>query len=306
MNPRQARPCHPVGMCLVFGLMLAGPLAAQSRLYVQEPDGNYHAVVKVSRDRPYIMSQGKPVAAKGDRFALKKVEEYLPVFITVLDKEAGTTAVMPLTTVSTVPSLINHEFHFSAKFVSSYPLEEVFLVIELETSNQGRNIVTCEVGSLAAWTPKTVTLDQGLERNLGPGQFIMHLFVGGDEVLSSELSESVRSQLLDRMIARRIAGVQQAGPQPFFGLAPEYPAALRPTGLKGEVVVKMRITPQGTVADPLVESATHPAFGLAALGVVPQWRFLPRVRDGRAVETKISLPMEFDPPETPTAGAGKG
>ena len=39
------------------------------------------------------------------------------------------------------------------------------------------------------------------------------------------------------------------------------------------------------------------AFGEAALEVIGQWRFLPQVADGRAVESKIKLPLAFDPPD---------
>lgn len=301
MKPSGANPRCLVGRLLLLGLALMVPLAAQNRLYVLEPDGNYHPVFKVSGDRPYIMDHGRLVAARGDRFALRKVEEYLPLFITVQDKAAGSTAMIPLPLGQSMPALLSSEFHFSARFESSYPLEDVFMVIEMETSGTGRNIVTCEIGSLAAWTPKPVVVNLPVEQNLGSGRLTLHLFVGGDEVMSTELPEADRERVLDRMIARRIAGVQQAGPRPLFGLAPAYPAELRQSGLKGEAVVKMRVTPQGAVRDVLVESATHPAFGLAALGVVPQWRFLPRVQGGRAVETRISLPLGFDPP----ADAGK-
>jgi len=289
-------------MLLLTGLALLGPLAAQTRLYVQEQDGNYHPVFKVSGDRPYIMDQGKLTPARGERYALRKVEEYQPLFITVHGKEAGASALIPLSTPAAGPALLNNEFHFSAKFESSYPLEDVFLVLELESSNMGRNIFAYGIGSLAAWTPKQVTVDLPLEHNLGPGQCKLHVFVGGAEVLSSDQPEAYRREQLDRMIARRIAGVPQAGPAPFFGLAPAYPAELRATGLKGEAVVLMRITPQGMVLDPVVKSATHPAFGTAALAVVPQWRFLPRVQDGRAVETRIGLPIEFAPPAAADAG----
>ena len=49
----------------LFGLLLAGPLAAQNRLYIQEPDDKFHAVFKVGGIRPYVMDGGKLAAAKG-------------------------------------------------------------------------------------------------------------------------------------------------------------------------------------------------------------------------------------------------
>ncbi len=293
MNPGGAIPRVLAGLALGLVLVVT-PLVAQQRLYILEPDGNYHPVLKVSRDRPFVMEQGKLVAASGTRFALRKVEEYLPVFIQVLSKEAGTTALVPWTPV---PTQLNNEFHFSAIFESGFRLEDVFLVLALETSGAGRNIFVYEIGLLEAWTPKPITVDLPLEQSLGPGKFKLLLFTGGAEVFSSEQPAAYREERLDRMVEKRIAGVQQTGPRPFFGLGPQYPAVFRQTGLKGEVVVAMRISPRGVVLDPVVESATHPAFGEAALEVIGQWRFLPQVADGRAVESKIKLPLAFDPPD---------
>jgi protein TonB len=79
---------------------------------------------------------------------------------------------------------------------------------------------------------------------------------------------------------------------------PEYPKSLRKTGVKGEAVVAMRITRQGVVVEPTIERATDPAFAEATLAAVRQWRFLPQVKGGRPVETAVSLPITFDPPES--------
>ena len=78
--------------------------------------------------------------------------------------------------------------------------------------------------------------------------------------------------------------------------AAQLAAALRKAGVKGKAVVTVRITPQGTVRDPVVESASDPAFGEAALAAVRQWRFIPRVEDGRAVEARVNMPFVFAPP----------
>jgi TonB family protein len=287
---------------LGLGLALLAPLAAQHRLYVMEPDGHYHAVLKATRDRPIIMDQGELVAARGQRYALRPAEEYLPVFIKVLAKDAGTTGRIPGPPGPSVPTRLNSGFNFSARFESSAPLADVFLVLALDTDNLGQDYLVWEIGALEAGIPKPVSVSLPLARNPGPGTYTLLLFAGGDEVFSSEQPAARRGQLLDQMIAKRLVGVQNAGPRPFFGEAPAYPAALRPTGLKGEAVVTMRISASGRVQDPLVESATHPAFGLAALEVVPQWRFLPRVQDGLAVETRVKLPLAFDPP----AAGGEG
>lgn len=277
----------------LLGLALAGPLAAQTRLFVQEPDGKFHAVVKVSGSRPFIMENGKEAAAKGQRLALKKVEEYLPIFVAVRNKDARPTNV----SVDYAAAPANNSVHFSAKFESADLLTEVFLVLEMQIPNVGKKIFIYEVGQLNPRTPRVFSADLALGQYLGTGQVDLHLFVSGSEVFTSELPLAVRDELLGQMIAKRIAGVTQAGLKPFFGSAPAYPAALRKSGLTGEAVVSLRVTAQGTVLDPVVERASEPAFGEETLVAVQQWRFIPRVVDGRAVETKVSIPFAFDPPK---------
>ena len=46
----------------------------------------------------------------------------------------------------------------------------------------------------------------------------------------------------------------------------------------------------------ILQDATTPEFGDAALKAVSQWRFLPRVKDGQPVATKVALPLIFKPP----------
>ena len=96
---------------------------------------------------------------------------------------------------------------------------------------------------------------------------------------------------------KRIAGVTEAPPRPLVGPAPEYPAALRKSRVKGEAVVAVHITRQGVVLDLKVASATDPAFGQAAVEAVGQWRFLPQVKDGHPVETFANMPFTFVAPE---------
>ncbi len=277
---------------LVGGLVLAAPLTAQNRLYVQEADDKYHAVFKVDGVRPYIMEKGVLVAAKGQRFALKKVEEYLPILIAVRDVDTRPTNV----SVDYSDTPANNAVHFSAKFESVDPLEDVYVVLELDIPNVGKKPYVYEIGRLRARTPKAFSAELALGQYMGASRVDIHLFVGATEVFQSGQTAAYREEMLDRMIAKRIAAVQQAGPRPFYGAAPAYPPALRNTGLKGKAVVTMRISPQGTVIDPVVEHASEPAFGEEALAAVRQWRFVPQVKDGQAVETKVSMPFDFDPP----------
>jgi len=330
-NPAGIRPRFLAGAVLL--LAMAVPLAAQSRLYVLEPDNAYHPVFKFNGSRPYIMEQGVLVAAKGDHYALRKVEDYLPVFIAVLGKKATTTDIQQIEVNAEIAQPvgisgggvfdgagdarrnapvhranqgdphgeIESVFNFAAKFEAAYPLDDVFLVLETEFANAGKSLLVFEIGRLEERKPKPFAYTVSRKRSFGSVQSTLHLFVGGTEVLQSEQPAAYRSEQLSRMIAQRIAGVKAARPTPFFGSTPEYPGSLRPSGIKGEVVVAVRVTPQGGVLDPVVERATNPAFAEAALKAVREWRFLPCVREGRAVESQVRIPFDFTPPDEPAA-----
>jgi len=281
------------------GLLLAAgqaPLAAQNRLYVQGADENYHAVCKVSGGRPYIMEKGRAVAANGDRYALKKIDEYLPFLITVSDEQA-TPAGMEL---ASTDDYHNNLLHYRAKFEAADAVDDAFIALELEIPNVGKRIHVYEIGRLEARIPKPLDVNLPMGHYLGAGQITIHLFVAGTEVLHSGMTQAYCEEQLDRMVAKRIATLKPAAPTPFFGSMPAYPAALRQTGLKGTAVVTMLISAQGRVLDPVVDSASEPPFGEAALAAVRQWRFLPRVVDGQPVATRVSMPLAFDPP--PAAG----
>ncbi len=294
MQPGRAR--VRFAALLLLSVLLTGPLAAQQRLYVLEPDGNYHPVVAMNKGRACYLDQGKLSVAQGTRYALRKVEEYLPVFIEVREKEAGSSSLVPLTDGPATPMRLNNEFHFSATFESGSRLETVFLVLELESGGSGRSLFPYEIGRLEASQPKAISVFVPLERNLEQAHYRLMLFVGGEEVFTSEQPDALRESLLDRMVAKRTAGVGRMGPRPLFGPGPRYPEALRQTGQTGEVLVAMTISPRGAVLDPLIERSTHPAFDEAVLAVLPKWRFVPRVEGGHPVETKVKLPMVLAPP----------
>lgn len=76
------------------------------------------------------------------------------------------------------------------------------------------------------------------------------------------------------MTQKRIAGVQEAPPQPLLGPGPEYPPSLLKAGANGQAIIALRIGVNGQVYDPTVKSAMAPAFGEAALVAVRLWRFL--------------------------------
>ncbi len=279
---------------LCAALLAASPLAAQSRLYVfDSSDGQYHRVVRVKDDRPFFLDKGALVGAGDARVTLRKADEYAPLFIAVNHKEVDVSGGSFLT--QTPSASVNRAIHFKAELVSPYWLDDVFLVLELEFSDGATSILVREVGKLAPRVPLPYEADIGPLRNSALRQCKVHLFAQGSEVVTSEQPLALREESIGRMIRTRIGSAQQAGPRPLLCPAPSYPEELRKSGVKGRAVVALRISPDGSVAEPAVESATDPAFGEAALSAVREWRFVPGVKEGRPVETRVAIPFGFDP-----------
>lgn len=80
-------------------------------------------------------------------------------------------------------------------------------------------------------------------------------------------------------------------PTPVKQLPPLYPGDLR--GIPGEATVSFVITDAGDVVDIQAEDATHPAFALAAIDAVAQWKFSPGEQAGAPVNVRVSQPIRF-------------
>ncbi len=268
-----------------------GTVALQAQSYlVIEDKGQVKVVRKISNLDMYVEDNGQLKSKRAIRSGLTPAPEFLPVFVAVRDIEVHTSALN-----FNGGSTINNEFHFRAAFESPYLLEDVFFVLDLEMSRGGKRIYSQGIGRLEPRKPRTIIAGVPLQEELGEGKYELHVFSQGLEVFHSGQPWQFREHVLDQMVTKRIAGLQEALPSPLIGPAPEYPKQLIKAKVKGEVVLRIRITRTGVVADPVVEKATDPAFGEAALVAVRQWRFLPRIKDGLPVETVASLPFAFEP-----------
>ncbi|MBC7369797.1 MAG: TonB family protein [Undibacterium sp.] len=86
---------------------------------------------------------------------------------------------------------------------------------------------------------------------------------------------------------------------PIFRVPPVYPAALKAAGgPKGEAVIEFVIARDGRARLPKIVSASHEEFGWAAATAVAQWVFKAPMREGQAVDVKVSIPVGFAPPES--------
>jgi TonB family protein len=276
------------GLILCVGL--AGRLTAQNVLFAQY-DKTVLPVRAAHGHRAIVEVDGKRVVADGGHYALRGAEEYLPVFVDIRNLSVKTRH------LNVQGSNLNREFIFHATLNTAYDLKDVFLVLELNSDSNEKNIFLQEVGDLEPGQFKTLSAVVPLTFDLGPGKYQMHLFVGGREVLQSKIPQAKRETILDRMTARRIAGVTDAAPTVLTGPEPGYPEKLLKTGTQGSAVISVLIGANGQVHEPVLKSASDPAFGKSALEAIQLWRFLPRVVSGHPTETRVDVPFTFTPPQ---------
>ncbi len=75
---------------------------------------------------------------------------------------------------------------------------------------------------------------------------------------------------------------------------PIYPYEMRRAGITGEVNIGFIVDVNGDVRDAYVISSTHREFEAPALQAVSKWKFRPGRRGGRAVNTRMSVPIVFN------------
>lgn len=76
----------------------------------------------------------------------------------------------------------------------------------------------------------------------------------------------------------------------------EYPEALERSRLRGRVLLRGLVRPDGTVDALRIRDCTHPAFGAAAVRAVATWQYKPAVWRGQPVTTMLSLQLSFSFP----------
>jgi TonB family protein len=82
---------------------------------------------------------------------------------------------------------------------------------------------------------------------------------------------------------------------------PHYPLIEDEFNGPAEAVVEVIVDDEGRVRLPRLVSATHPAFGEAALSGVANWRFEPPTRGGRSTQVRVRIPFSFAAAPAPAA-----
>lgn len=263
-------------------------------MLLTEYKGGMSKVIAAYSSRPYVAINGKRVLAQGTKLRLAKTNELRPTFVKVRNVRVNSS-----TLVDESGSEMNNEFHFQASLEAPSTLEDVFIVLDISEASGGRYLFLYEVGRLEARRIRTTTLNGEIPFPLGEGRYTVHLFSEGLELLHSEQQFGMRESMLDKLVAEKVKTLPDGPPSLFAGPTPDRPGKRRKDTPPGKVVVKMRIRANGTVREPTVVEASDPALAEAALAAVRFWRFLPQIKEGQAVETITSIPIEFPGGEEP-------
>ena len=85
---------------------------------------------------------------------------------------------------------------------------------------------------------------------------------------------------------------------PLVRVPPQYPESAQRRGTEGRVLVQFTITKSGSVRDPKVIASEPPGvFDQAAMKAVLQWKYNPKIVNGKAVEqpgVKVAFPFKLD------------
>lgn len=106
-------------------------------------------------------------------------------------------------------------------------------------------------------------------------------------VVSFELSEGLGEDLIFE-----VHDLDEP-PEPIIRIAPSYPAALKRKGMQGRVWLLFIISEDGIPGKARVVESPDPQFSDAALKAIVKWKFKPGKKDGKAVRTRVRLPLAF-------------
>ncbi|WP_161554670.1 TonB family protein [Ereboglobus luteus] len=74
---------------------------------------------------------------------------------------------------------------------------------------------------------------------------------------------------------------------------PSYPSSMKESGMTGEVTIRFFVDESGDVVDPVIIRSNHSGFEQAAIDAVLKWKFKPGIKDGKAVKTRMQIPLVF-------------
>jgi TonB family protein len=273
---------------LCVALLITAPAAfAQSTFRVLEDDGP-HVVRGFSIGLPVFEKDGKMVNGTGTRgFSLGKAAAYGKGFVTI----SGFTVTCTPNTDQTI-----YAGEINGHLQSEVTLKRCFFVLEIK-SGLSKGLYATELDEMTAGKSVLLHLIVKLLENLPEGQYEIHIFSDGLEMLNSRMSPDYvaeQTKKTDELIAKShdhpVSMSRTVAP-----VLPVYPAALVAQGLTGMAKVSCTINEKGDVTDVKVVGADNPLFGEALATAARQWKFDPAVKAGQFVESTAVIPFTFKP-----------
>lgn len=151
-----------------------------------------------------------------------------------------------------------------------------------------------EVGLEAARIASARSYYQGLDR------LVRYLGTNPPPDEAAAISNAVLAH--GPKVPHRKSRAVQAVPESWAGLhvpelrvrvEPTYPHALKRSRVEGTAILRVVVRADGSVGRIEIVDSTHPAFSVAAMDAVKQWRFAPAIRLGDPVAAVHTLRVEF-------------
>ncbi|HUR59327.1 MAG TPA: energy transducer TonB [Opitutaceae bacterium] len=303
-----------LGAACAFGSVLP----AQHVLEAETPLGQ-RPVVAVMGASPYILNaQGKPAPAP-ERLTVKRLSCFGEEAAVV---HAANARLEP--TALPAPDESAAALRYRADLTASRDLTSCYVVVWIErpsaetaspktekpartSSRRGpgkhrTNVAVRELPDLVAGEKTSVDVVLSLPRAGDVAAATVMLFSGPTELLAAHLGPDHVAAERAKTRQHVLTQVSERPPAAYVRVSPRLPATLRGRGINAEALVRCRIDADGNVAEAIVESTSHPAFGEAAESAVREWKFLPAIENRQYVERSVVVPFHFQtPPAVPKA-----
>ncbi len=134
--------------------------------------------------------------------------------------------------------------------------------------------------------------------------------LSGEEASDPDVLADIQRQLGLGIFETNISGGSSSGdsdkpfdfvdwedpPEPINPVAPEYPTFAINTGIQGTVYLDVDVYKDGTIGNIVVKKSLMSGPGgldEAAINAVRKWKFQPGKSGGKAIDTTVTIPVEF-------------
>lgn len=110
---------------------------------------------------------------------------------------------------------------------------------------------------------------------------------------------SVLDLIFDTYYVKGVDGYVKAEVEvsPIYQQVPERPKDEAGNPITGRVLISFTVSTEGQVKDAKVMESTATELEMPALTAIQYWQFIPRIREGIAMESKVTQPITFNIPD---------